>query len=171
MENTQTQQAQGNGGNDAFVRTADALASAADSLALEFQRRKTMEIEQAKREEQQTAELRQKLVNIHEKIGQLLGTVGAVTVVETRRGRPAGSKNKPAIVETAQRGRAPSEETERAKVKVLSFLKANPGIGRGDIARNCKLDTSLVGRVLQILSDEGAVKMAGDRRGAVWSAK
>lgn len=169
MENTQSQMGLGNG-NDAFGRTADALASAADSLAMEFQRRKAAEIEAQKREEQATAELRQKLVNIHQKIGTLLGTVGVEGATPApRRGRPVGSKNK--TTEKAQVGRAPNEETIRAKDKVLAFLKANPGIGRGDIAKNTKLDTSLVGRVLQILSDEGSVKMQGERRGATWSAK
>jgi len=155
------------GGGDAFARTAVALASAADSLAMEFQRRKAAEVEAQKREEQATADLRQKLVNIHEKIGQLLGTVGGETT--PRRGRPAGSKNRTA--EETQRGRAPNEETVRAKDKVLAFLKANPGMSRGDIAKNTKLDTSLVGRVLQILADDGVVKMSGERRGAVWTAK
>lgn len=165
MENTQVQ-SNGNGGIDAATRAADALASTADSLMLEFQRRKQSEMEQAKREEQQTADLRQKLVNIYEKIGALLGTVGGSVTIATpkRRGRPAAT-------ETAQRGRAVSEETEKAKAKVLAFLKANPGMARGDIARNCKLDTSLVGRVLQILSDDGDVKMSGERRGATWTAK
>lgn len=170
MENVQTAQSGNGGGIDAATRAADALTSTADSLMLEFQRRKQAEAEQAKREEQATADLRQKLVNIHQKIGALLGTVGGgVEVVTPRRGRPVGSKNK-ATTET-QRGRAPSEETEKAKAKVLQFVKANAGMSRGDIARNTKLDTSLVGRVLSILASEGAVKMSGERRGATYTAK
>lgn len=165
MENAQVQVGNGgNGGIDAATRAADALASTADSLMLEFQRRKQAEVEHAKREEQQTTELRQKLVNIYEKIGALLGTVGATSGVQVvRRGRRPAAET--------QRGRAPSEETEKAKAKVVQFLKANPGMSRGDIAKNTKLDTSLVGRVLQILSEDGAVKMAGERRGATWTAK
>lgn len=170
MENVQIQQAQSDIGVDAFTRTADALVGAADSLVLEFQRRKQTEVDQAKREEQQNADLRQKLVNIYEKIGALLAATGDV-VIAPRRGRKPGSKNKTTATPETQHGRAVSEETEKALGKVLQFVKANPEVSRGDIARNTKLDTSLVGRALQMLATDGIVKMAGERRGAVWSAK
>lgn len=167
MENVQVSGLSGiNGiGGDAFNRAADALASTADSLVLEYQRREQMEQAQHEREAAQTVEIRQKLTSIYEKIGALLGFVGATDAPQRRTRRVAATND------TAQRGRAPTEETEKAKAKVHAFLKANPGMSRGDIAHNTKLDTSLVGRVLQLLASEGSAKMAGERRGAVWSAK
>lgn len=169
MENIQSNNGGGYGGADAFARTADALVGAADSLALEFQRRESAEVEARKKDEAQRAELRQKLVSIHEKIGTLLGVADAGGATSSKkRGRPPGSKNKPA---ESQRGRAMEPATVKAKEKVLAFITANNEMSRGDIAKNCKLDPALVGRVLHMLHEEGAAKLRGSRRGGRWSGK
>jgi len=167
MENIQGNNV-GYGGADAFARTADALLGAADSLALEFQRRESAEVEARKKDEAARAELRQKLVSIHEKIGTLLGVAaGDVATPSKKRGRPVGSKNRA----ESQRGRAMDPATIKAKEKVLAFITANNDMSRGDIAKNCKLDPALVSRVLHMLHEEGAAKLRGTRRGGRWSGK
>ncbi len=137
---------------DATSRAMDALINTADSLLVEYNR-----------QESNKAAQRAKLASIRDKITQILGNGSAVVVVK-RRARTIK------VEETATVGRPLSEETEKAKGKVLAFLQGTgpEGVSRGDIATKCKLDTSLTGRVLQMLSEEGAAKMAGEKRGAKW---
>lgn len=142
---------------DATSRAMDALISTADSLLVEYNRQEASKKAQ-----------RDKLANIRDRISAILGN-GGEPVAPASKPAPRKARAARAKVEETHRGRPLNEETEKAKNKVLDFLRSNSdGASRGDIAAKLKLNTALTGRVLQMLSDEGVATMKGEKRGAKW---
>jgi DNA-binding transcriptional ArsR family regulator len=109
----------------------------------------------------------------YDKVQGIKEQLADVTLGDVVRGAPPAPQAAPSQPRAA---RTSTQSIEQEKAAILAVVKANPGINRGELARQARsqlANKSLahVSYLLRKLSEEGHITQKGERRGATYEAR